>query len=122
LFGDAFYPVANLGAVIERYTVFHASLVIINEETRWNEVAQFLLFAIELDGCGDCVRGAGADFTLIINSRTTPAQIDLGGKHTQFGQWRRVKVVTIIGKVRHPAEAETAIFSCYFFHCSRLES
>src|SRR5258708_18097314 len=62
LFGDTFYSVANLGAVIQRYAVFNASLVIINEEPRWNEVAQFLLFAIELDGGGDCVCRAGADF------------------------------------------------------------
>src|SRR4030095_8495751 len=47
LFGYTFYSVANLGAVIQRYAVFDASLVIINEETRRNEVAQFLLFAIE---------------------------------------------------------------------------
>jgi hypothetical protein len=25
-------------------------------------------------------------------------------------------VVTVIGKVRHPAKPEAAILSCYFFH------
>src|SRR4029079_843735 len=118
LFGHTFYSVANLGAVIERYAVFDASLVIINEETRWNEVAQFLLFAIELDGRGDCICGTGADFSLIINSWATSAQIGFGGKHSQLRQRRRVEMITIIRKVRHPAQAETVSFWGRSFHCS----
>jgi hypothetical protein len=43
LFSDTFYSVANLRAVIERYAVLNTSLVIINEETRRNKIAQFLL-------------------------------------------------------------------------------
>ena len=31
-------------------------------------------------------------------------------------------MIAVIGKVRHPAKPETAIFSCYFFHCLRFES
>src|SRR5207244_10696133 len=107
LFGDTFYPVANLRAVIERHAALDASFVIINEETRRNEVAQFLLLAIELDGRGDCVRGAGTDVSLVVNPRAMPAEIGLGGKHTQLRQRRRVKVITVIGKVRHPAEPAT---------------
>jgi hypothetical protein len=82
LFGHTFYPVANLGAIIERYAMLNTSLIIVNEEARWNEVAQFLLLAIELDGCGDCVSRAGSNFSLVINSRATPAQIGFRGKHT----------------------------------------
>jgi hypothetical protein len=116
LFGDTFYSVANLRAIIERYTVLDASLVIINEETRWDKIAQFLFLAIKLDGRGDCVGSAGADLSLIINSRATSAQIDLGGKHTQLCQRSGIKMIAIIGKVRHPTQAGTAISACYFFH------
>jgi len=84
LFGDTLYSVADLRAVIERHAVFNASLVIINEETRRDEVAQFLLLAIELDGRGDCVRRAGTNLPLIINSRATPAQIGFGGSTRNF--------------------------------------
>src|SRR4029077_13371514 len=73
LFCDTLYSVANLRAVIERYAVLDASLVIINEETRWDKIAQVLFLAIELNGCGDCVGGAGADLPLIINFRAMPA-------------------------------------------------
>src|SRR5882672_3780928 len=122
LFGDTLYSVANLRSVIQRYAAFDASLVIINEETRRNKVAQFLLLAIELDGRGDCVGGARTDFSLIINFRTVSAQIGSSGKHAQLCQRRGIKMIPVIGKIRHPAEPETAIFSWYFFHWSRLES
>src|SRR5205823_5285527 len=111
LFSDTFYAVANLRAVIERHAALNASLVVIDEETRWDEVAQFLLLAIELDGRCDCVGGARTDFSLIINFRTVSAQIGLGGKHAQLCQRCGIKMIAVIGKVRHPAEPETAIFS-----------
>jgi hypothetical protein len=79
LFGNALYSIANLCPVIEGHAVLNASLVIINEETRRNEIAQFLLLAIELDGRSDCVRGAGADLSLIVNPRAMSAQIGLSG-------------------------------------------
>jgi len=122
LFGDTLYPIAKLCAVIERHAVFDASLVIINEETRWNKIAQFLFLAIELDGRGDCIGGTGTDLALIVNPRAMPAQIGFRRKYTQLGQRRGVKMITIIGKVWHPAEPETAILSSYFFHSLRLES
>ena len=75
LFGDALYSVANLRTVIERHAVFNTSLIIINEEARRDEVAQFLFHAIEFDGACDCVGRAGADLPLIIDCRALPAQI-----------------------------------------------
>src|SRR2546430_246984 len=105
-----------------QHAALNASLVVIDEETRWDEVAQFLLLAIELDSRCDCIRRAGTDVSLVVDPRAMSAKISLGGKHTQLRQRRRVKVIAVIGKVRHPAEPKPVIFFCCSFHRSRLES
>jgi hypothetical protein len=46
-----------------------------------------------------------------------PAQIRFGGKHTKLCQRRGIKMIAVIGKVRHLAKPGTPIFSCcYLFH------
>lgn len=97
LFADTLDSIANLSAVVDRHTVLHASFVVINEQTRRDEIGEFLFLAIELDGRGDRVRGAGTDLSLIVNRRAMFAQIGLAWKWAQFRHRRRIEMIAIIG-------------------------
>src|SRR5438477_9204511 len=79
LFGDGLDPVAEHGAGVGVDSAFDDALVVVNEETRWDEDLRELLFhLVELDGAADGVAGATSQLALIVNRRALFAQIDPG--------------------------------------------
>ena len=64
------------------------------------------------------ISGAGADLSLVVNFRAAFTQINFGGKGTELRHRRGVKMITVVRKIRHPAEAGTDSFFCQLFHCS----
>src|SRR5438309_8828353 len=79
LFGHGLDPVAEHGAGVGVDGAFDDALVVVNEETRWDEDLRELLFhLVELDGAADGVAGATSQLSLIVNRRALFAQIDTG--------------------------------------------
>ena len=60
-------------------STFDDALVVIDEETRWDEDLRELLFhLVELDGAANGIGGATSQLALIVNGRALFAQIDPG--------------------------------------------
>src|SRR5881394_3506252 len=79
LFGHGLDSVAEHGAGVGVDGAFDDALVVIDEETRWDEDLRKLLFhLVELDGATDCIAGATSQLTLVVNGRALFAQIDPG--------------------------------------------
>src|SRR5205823_7159844 len=79
LFGHGLDPVAEHGAGVGVDGAFDDALVVIDEETRWDEDLRELLFhLVELDGATDGIARATSQLALIVNRRALRAQIDPG--------------------------------------------
>src|SRR5439155_23638177 len=105
-FGDGLDPVAEHGAGFGVDSAFDDALVVVNEETRWDEDLRELLFhLVELDGAADGVAGATSQLALIVNRRALFAQIDPGRQGAQESGWGGVKEIALVRDVGDPAVA-----------------
>src|SRR6266550_6435812 len=79
LFGDGLDPVAEHGAGVGVDGAFDDALVVIDEETRWDEdLRELLFYLVELDGAANGIARATSQLALIVNRRAMRAQIDPG--------------------------------------------
>src|SRR5438477_2104296 len=79
LFGHGLDPGAEHSAGVGIDSALDDALVVIGEETRWNEDLREPLFhLVELDGAADGIGGATSQLALIVNGRAFRAEIDPG--------------------------------------------
>src|SRR5438067_13677584 len=106
LFGHGLDPVAEHGACLGVVGAVDDALVVVNEQTRWDEDLRELLFhLVELDGAADGVAGATSQLALIVNRRALFAQIDPGRQGAQESGWGGVKEIALVRDVGDPAVA-----------------
>src|SRR5205823_1458847 len=106
LFGHGLDPVAEHGAGVGIDGALDDALVVIDEETRWNEDLREPLFhLVELDGAADGIGGATSQLALIVNGRAFRAEIDPGRYSAEKGRRRGVKIIALVGDVGDPAVA-----------------
>jgi len=98
-------PVANLRAAVGINCVFDGAFVVINEQARRREnSARVFASSVKLNGSGDGVRGATAQFQLVIKPAGIAGEGQLLAGNAP-GQFHRcgVKMVAFIRQIGQPA-------------------